>query len=228
MQDDNPRIKDIPRYLINRTAKAPHPDDLNSWAAAGVLEVASFQQRSSAHRPGTQVRLLYDDSGVFIRFDVKDCFVRSVHEDYQDPVSSDSCVEWFVQPAGQPGYFNFETNCGGTLLLAYADGSASVKRVNPVNASWVEQLSINTTMPRRVDPEIAGPVNWTLSYFVPFALFEHYAGPCGKIEGSVWRANFYKCGTGTSHPHWASWSPIREGNSFHQPAFFGELLFHKS
>jgi len=225
MQEDNPMITHIPRYVINRTMEAPLPDDLNSWAEADILDVSSFQERSSAHRPRTQARLLYDASGVFIRFDVEDCFVRSVHEDYQDPVSFDSCVEWFVQPAGQQGYFNFETNCGGTLLLAFADESVSPTRVTAVDASWVNQLRIHTTMPRRVEPEIAGPVNWTLSYFVPFALFEHYAGPCGKIAGSVWRANFYKCGSETSRPHWASWSPIREGNSFHQPMFFGELIF---
>jgi len=209
--------------LIRRVLEIPI--DLNPWAEAGVSEVASFQECSSSHRQRTRTRLLYDDTRIFIRFDVEDCFVRSAQENYQDPVSLDSCVEWFVQPAGQQGFFNFETNCGGTLLLACADVSISPKRVTPVDTSWVEQLRIHTAMPRRVEPEIAGPANWTLSYFVPFALFERCAGPCGRIAGSVWRANFYKCGTDTSHPHWASWSPIREGNSFHQPAFFGELIF---
>ncbi|MCD6337129.1 MAG: hypothetical protein J7M01_02720, partial [Candidatus Marinimicrobia bacterium] len=36
--------------------------------------------------------------------------------------------------------------------------------------------------------------------------------------------NLYKCGDKTSHPHWASWSPIDKLN-FHQPKHFGEFVF---
>ena len=29
----------------------------------------------------------------------------------------------------------------------------------------------------------------------------------------AWRANFYKCGDDTSHPHWAAWSPLKKVNN---------------
>ena len=39
------------------------------------------------------------------------------------------------------------------------------------------------------------------------------------------RANFYKCGDKTAHPHYLSWSPIDTPKpDFHRPDFFGELL----
>ena len=39
------------------------------------------------------------------------------------------------------------------------------------------------------------------------------------------RANFYKCGDKTAHPHYLSWSPIHtEKPDFHRPEFFGELI----
>ena len=44
-----------------------------------------------------------------------------------------------------------------------------------------------------------------------------------RASGQVWRANLYKCGDQTSHPHWASWAPIGEALNFHQPGFFGGL-----
>ena len=54
------------------------------------------------------------------------------------------------------------------------------------------------------------------------SLLEAYVGPIGDLSGQTWRANLYKCADHTSHPNWASWSPIQR-LSFHLPEFFGEL-----
>ncbi|MBI5094406.1 MAG: diguanylate cyclase, partial [Candidatus Hydrogenedentes bacterium] len=66
---------------------------------------------------------------------------------------------------------------------------------------------------------------WADEYPIPRALFETYVGPLGRIDGQTWRANFYKCGDETSHPHWASWAPIGEELNFHQPQYFAPIHF---
>ena len=76
-----------------------------------------------------------------------------------------------------------------------------------------------------VEPEIQEDTDWPLEFFIPFSLLAKYAGPLGEIAGQEWRANFYKCGDRTSHPHWARWAPINGQLNFHQPQFFGQLLF---
>ena len=43
-----------------------------------------------------------------------------------------------------------------------------------------------------------------VEFSIPFAVLEEYIGPLGAAAGQVWRANFYKCGSETSHPHWLS------------------------
>jgi hypothetical protein len=187
------------------------------WRKAESLEVASFHPRTGAHRPRTTVRLLYNTSGIFIRFDVEDCWVRSVHTRYQDPVSKDSCVEWFVAPQPEAGYYNIEANCGGTLLIGYHPPGALPTRVSEKMA---KEILLHTSLPLTTEPEIPKPLDWTLAYFIPFSFFGSQSPP-----GQTWRANFYKCGSDTSHPHWASWSPIGEKLSFHQPETFGELIF---
>ena len=81
-------------------------------------------------------------------------------------------------------------------------------------------------MPDRVDPEIAEAVQWRVEYGIPFDLFEAYIG--NRLDfrkTATWRGNFYKCGDKTSHPHWASWSPIGEELNFHCPQYFGVLEF---
>ena len=40
------------------------------------------------------------------------------------------------------------------------------------------------------------------------------------------KANFYKCGELTDHPHLAMWSEVEvEIGDFHVPDFFGKLVF---
>ena len=62
--------------------------------------------------------MLYDERALSIIFRVEDRYVRAVAECFQDSVCTDSCVEFFVAPLpDSQAYFNFEVNCGGTMLL---------------------------------------------------------------------------------------------------------------
>ena len=81
-------------------------------------------------------------------------------------------------------------------------------------------MAVRSTLPRVIEPEIDGPVDWQLAFFIPTALLEKFVGPIGPLAGQEWRANLYKCGDRTSHPHWASWSPV-DALNFHLPHCFG-------
>ena len=41
--------------------------------------------------------------------------------------------------------------------------------------------------------EITEPTDWTLKFFIPFAVLEPYTGPIVDLAGKIWRGNFYKC-----------------------------------
>ena len=84
------------------------------------------------------------------------------------------------------------------------------------------RVAVRSTLPPVVDPEIEA--DWQLAFFIPTALLEAYVGPIGPLAGQEWRANLYKCGDRTSHPHWASWSPV-DALNFHLPHCFGTLRF---
>jgi len=200
------------------------------WSGAETLALTHFRPEGSGHCPETTLQLLYHDSGISGQFRVKDRFVRCVRTQDMDDIWKDSCVEFFVQPNPGRGYFNFEFNCGGAMLGSYITNHERtphgfrefVRFTKPECARILRR----TTMPRCVDPEIAGPEVWHLQFFIPFSLMETYVGPFGMISGQTWRANVYKCGDETSHPHWASWQPLPEKN-FHLPECFGNVLFSK-
>lgn len=219
-------------YTIRRTVQAPQLDagfDAPDWADAEEGVVAHFRVESSAHHPEVRFRVLHDHAHLYLRFLVCDRYVRSTATTYQATVCKDSCVEFFVRPKRERGYFNFEVNAGGTLLLHYSENPAYVtqsgcQKMVLVPESWGRQVAIWHSQPAVVEPEITGPVTWGLAYRVPVALLEAFVGPLGELAGQTWRANFYKCADQTSHPHWAAWAPVPQLN-FHLPDNFGEIGF---
>jgi hypothetical protein len=219
-------------YTICRARSRPELRGLwtgNSWGQVPSLEVAHFHASSTEHHPRTQAKLQFDASCLYVHFRVQDRFVRAVSRRFQDPVWADSCVELFVRPRQDRGYFNFEMSCGGVLLLYYIEDPTRTEggfvKYRRVERRHLRGLKVFHTLPRRVEPELAGPVDWAVEYRVPFGLFAAYLGSSPATAGAAWRGNLYKCADGCSHPHWASWAPIGEELNFHQPERFGELSF---
>ncbi len=223
---------ELPEYTIRRAPTKPGLDgqwDGPAWKSVEPLAVTHYHAASSDHHPVVHAKSVYDDDGIYGIFRVEDRYVRCTHTEYQSHVYKDACVEFFVKPKPEKGYMNFEMNCGGSLLLQYIvdptrkdDAFEQYERVSEEIGRTVRLFG---TMPRRVDPEIADPCTWHLEYFIPFAVFEAYMGPLGKVAGQTWRANFNKCAVENSHPHWGSWSSIGEKFEFHQPDRFGYLHF---
>jgi len=218
-------------YAIARAVKRPALNgrwDHGVWADVPVLEIAHFLPESTAHRPETRARLLYDDDTVYGIFHVRDRYVRCVHTEFQSCVCHDSCVEFFFRPEGAAGYFNFEFNCGGTMLCYYivdptrnGNGFADYQALTEADARAVR---IFHSLPTIVEPERSENTIWTLEFAIPRAVLALYCGESLRfLAGQRWRGNLYKCGDQTSHPHWASWAPLTEKN-FHRPDCFGSLL----
>ncbi|MCK5816861.1 MAG: carbohydrate-binding family 9-like protein, partial [Candidatus Marinimicrobia bacterium] len=183
-----------------------------------------FHPSSSDHMPQTLVKIQYNDQGIYLLYKVKDRYVRSIYTDYNSKVNEDSCVEWFIKPPESKGYYNFELNAGGTLHVNYIvdperDSQGQRKDICSIPEQHSKQIKILSSLPRVIKPEIKKEITWFLALNIPFSFFELYT-PIKKINSSIWQGNLYKCGDKTSHPHWATWSPVKKLN-FHQPEYFG-------
>ena len=202
--------------------------DAPCWSGLDTLNIANFRPESSDHRPVVSARLGYD--GAFLRgiFRTEDRYVRSVATGFQQNVCRDSCVEFFVQPRGEGAYHNFEFNAGGAMLWHcvrdHSRGPTGFADMSVTSDEECQAVEIISSLPSTVEPEIREPLTWTLAFAIPVSLLEKYVGALGPLSGQTWRANFYKCGDKTSHPHWGSWMPVSELN-FHLPACFGVIQF---
>lgn len=216
-------------YTIQPAKTTPALDgawDGPAWADVPAVNIAHFHEKSSDHRPVTESKVVYDNAGVYLIFRVQDQYVRCVDARRNGSMCADSCAEFFVEPVAGRGYFNFEINCGGTLLLHYNEHSASVK-YDPVELDdeRLDKVNIYHSMTKTVDPEITDPVTWVIEFFAPYDLFESDIGQVPHGPGATWRGNFYKCGDKTSHPHWAMWNQIPGPLGFHKPEYFAPLIF---
>lgn len=201
------------------------------WQTATVAHVDQFHPKSSAHRPAVVARMLHSEDALHVKFDVDDRYVRSTLTAFQSRVSRDSCVEFFVQPAGADGYFNFEINAGGTLLVYFVedptpgDGDRLFRQYTVLPRLLGDQVRIEHSLPSLVEPEIQTAVAWMVTMTIPASAIEAYAPGAFGRRNTPWRCNFFKCGDETSHPHWAAWANIGERLRFHQPNRFGWLEF---
>jgi len=217
-------------YTIRPAAKRPSLQgdwDGDVWGGAERLELANFLPQTPSRHARVEVKALYQEDGFFVFFKVRDKYVRSVKRNYQDQVCTDSCVEFFVEPRPGLGYFNFEINCGGTLLLYYClRRDPAVRPVyDPLPWELGRQVILYHSMPDAVDPEIQADTEWRIEFFAPFSIFAPYVGPVTPAAGQTWRGNFYKCGGDTSHPHYQMWAPMGTVCDFHLPQYFAPIRF---
>ncbi len=173
------------------------------------------------YRPDVSFCIAYDIENLFIRFNVREKYIRALATENNDQVWLDSCVEFFLSPERNDDYYNFECNCIGTKLLGFRKPGQAVEHAGP---EVMDQIRVQSSLGSLLFEEKTGDFSWQLEAKIPWNAFWKH-----RIEnpkGQVMRANFYKCGDELTEPHFISWNPVLTGQpSFHQPDFFGELLF---
>src|SRR5271157_3304385 len=110
--------------LVTRLVNPPKID--TGWNDSPWREIPSellrnYMGEKPDHFPRTEVRIAYKESAVYVMFRVEDRCVRALAAEHQESVCGDSCVEFFFTPGSDlsKGYFNFEMNCGGTILFHF-------------------------------------------------------------------------------------------------------------
>ncbi len=218
-------------YLVKRAQAKPDitaPFDAPCWAEAEIMKINRFYKEGSNFNPEVNFKLMYDAEGLYGLFEVHDQYVRCTNTQFQSGVCCDSCLEFFVRPAAGVGYQNFEISASGTMLCMHITNPGRTAKgfieYRFLTEEEVKDIKIFHTLPDTVEPEQQGPCTYRLGWFMPFSLFKHLNGAPVPTAGTVWRANVYKCGDKTSHPHWQSWTPLRAVN-FHVPDEFGKIVF---
>lgn len=154
--------------------------------------------------------------GFVLRMTCKETDPRAVYTEYNQPVYTDSCLEFFAAwDRGSDKYLNMEMNAKGTLLSCV--GKDRYERVPTLDACG--EL-----------PKVQGFADedeWGIVARIPFSVIKGVYGIGEEVlaPGYTFRGNFYKCGDETAVVHYGSWSRVgTKTPDFHRPEYFGELV----
>jgi len=173
------------------------------------------------YKPDVSFSIGYTRNELLLKYYVTEDNFKAEKTETNQEVYEDSCVEFFVSPSDDGVYYNFEFNGIGTCLMGYGKGRAGRERADSELIDSIRRLPSLGTRPVGHTDMI---LTWTLTITIPFSLF--YPHGINTPEGKVFRANFYKCGDKLRVPHYVTWNRVgTERPDFHQPTFFGQLIF---
>lgn len=201
----SPDIEEVSERLDIRGER--HKIDVMNWADFDYI-------------PETCFVIAHTGKEMLLKYYVTENNFRALKTKSNDNVYEDSCVEFFVSPAGDGIYYNFEFNGLGTCLMGSGTSRSNSQRVNPAIISKIRRRSSVGTKPiERVDS-----FSWELTIAIPNEVFFRHA--ITDPGGDSFRANFYKCGDKLEVPHYVTWNPVGTPvPDFHQPLHFGTLIF---
>lgn len=192
---------------------------LDALGSGHIIDTLNWEEFS--YRPEVRFNIAYTDSEILLKYYVKEDYFKAEKTESNEMVCEDSCVEFFVSPAEDGLYYNFEFNGIGTCLL----GSGTCRndsKLAPVDVvTKVRRLSTWGRQPRA---ELIGRHSWEITLALPLEMF--YRHKIESLKGKKFRANFYKCGDKLSVPHYVTWNRVETENpDYHRPEFFGILNF---
>ncbi|MEL7588337.1 MAG: carbohydrate-binding family 9-like protein [Prolixibacteraceae bacterium] len=192
--------------------------DLNDFEPQ-TIDCINWEEFS--YKPAVQFKITNDEQLIYLQFNVREKYIRAEETVVNGDVYKDSCVEFFISPRADGNYYNFEFNCAGVPHVAYGPDRHQRRKL-PLEI--IDQMKVKSSLGHEPFSERKGDFEWKLNIEIPINCFIYE--DLKSFAGLRARANFYKCGDGTSEPHYISWSPIETENpDFHQYSFFGNLLF---
>ena len=218
----------IPKISIPTDLRAKDVPQLFLTLGVAYHEVACVDwPEGYPYCPKMEVALAHAGDRLLVHYRVSERCIRAAAPADGGHVWEDSCCELFLQPVEGGPYYNFECNCGGTLLLAAGEGRYNRQPATKELMQQVDRWSSLAPEAKGGGTLIAldeGDHSWHMALIIPaVALFQ---SDVATFDGCHMRGNIYKCGDALSVPHFLSLYPISTPQpDFHRPEFFQELRF---
>ena len=209
------------QYRVARLPQGTKIEDIG-WASLPVARIDTYLWLDGGYTPEALAQLAYIEGECFVlRMNCKEKNPLCRYSEYNQPVYTDSCLEFFADWVGDGRYVNIEMNAAGTLLSCIGAGRGNRTPIKDVCGE------IFPVTAHKTDD------SWSVTAVIPLSMMATLYGvqqadlANRMVEGRVIRANFYKCGEDTHAPHYGMWNPVGTPNpDFHRPEYFGDLVLN--
>lgn len=173
----------------------------------------------------------YDSLHLYVEFFVIDSTLEVNHTKHDSPIfKNDDCVEIFIDFDGDgKNYLELGVNPNGVyydcLIICPTMKCGSWKSDLNFDLDTVLITSNKTKYTNKLK-NLSQNLAYAIQITIPFKSLEAFKkyGFKQPEEGTIWKANFFNINpTNDSH---SAWSPSKSFG-FHQPIYFGELIFEK-
>lgn len=201
-------------YIIKKTNEKNLNAMSKEWENANVAEITCVNWKEFSKGPYTEAKVLYNDEGIFVRFESDEEDLVVDYKNFNDNVFEDSACEIFFKPNINIGeYFNFEINAAGVPLIGWGIGRAPMRVRLPLKD--IEIFEIESIIKEK---------GFILKLFIPYSFMKEYAGEISEY----FLGNFQKCCQNKTPEHYLSYFPIgTENPDFHNSLYFDKMVFER-
>jgi hypothetical protein len=171
----------------------------------------------------TEAMMLWDDTTLYIGFDVEDHDIWSGYTRDKDPIYEEEVVEFFANPKDDMReYYEFQVSPANVRFYAFFTSHRSdLREAMKWEAPWRSAVKINGNLNKR-DGKDTG---YTVEMAIPFSDF-HVIGGKPPKPGDHWRADMFRferpARSRLTEAH--AWSPTPSWD-FHSMQDWGWIIF---
>ncbi len=221
----------LPLYEVAKTDIPPKLDGvLNEWNGVTPIDVFTVSRGNAASRWRTTVRVTYDDSNLYLAWDVQDPDIRATLREHDQPIYREEAVEIFVDAHGDGSeYVELQSSpLGVTFDSAFKGGPRQNMDVR-YDADFTTACAARGTIEDPADTD----EGWSCEWRIGLASIRGVTLPV--TAQTRWRANFFHIAKDVASrvpgeqgdrviSDESAWSPPLMGD-FHNPERFGTLAF---
>lgn len=205
--------------------------DEEPWKTApgtGVFVDVRTGKPNPASPIGGSAKLLWDDTNLYVAFDVKDKTIEGgFKKDEKDPhLWTKDTVEIMVDPDGDgdnKDYYEIQINPQNLVFDSEFDDYNTPKKEpdGPFgHQEWSSKLKSAVVLTGTIDKNDDQDEGYVVEAAIPWKSFDK-AKKVPPEVGQTWRMNFYAMENNGG----MAWSPILGQGNFHRASRFGKVLF---
>lgn len=196
---------------------APLFDKKADIELAPVGNINSFHwEKDGYSRPASFFRLCAESNkGILARLWSYESNIRTECKRRDDPVYTDSCLEFFIMPVcGDKRYMNFEVNPNGIYLSQIGEKREERKFIKEI-----------TSLEPIITPLETNDEAWGYNIFLSEQFISSVYGCDYSVKEATIKGNFYKCADLSVSPHYGAHFPVSSASlGFHNPDCFGNII----
>lgn len=216
----------VPVYQVRKVKEKITIDGrLNekAWSQAEPITLMFPWDSQKGIKQKTTVRLLWDRENLYVAYECVDQDITARHENHDDPVYEDDCVEIFIKPNADLNlYYGLEMNARGVLYDYFFKFPEEAKKEFDLEGVQLK-TELRGTLNKRQDKD----QGWTLELAIPLKNFSELAPSVPIKAGDEWHVQINRWdGTEDVGRRLSMWthSGLKDTNP-HNPERFGRLVF---